>query len=168
MPNFLDGFRGGFRVLKQAWDDGNVCLLECKDSRTGELVAVLAVQGFEKDKDEVNLVLFGRLHGLASLNTLQCPDENGGFKPLREWRTWKTVDKVHSHPPHCEIQWIDCEGCPTPDKREAVAIVESEGKCYYICSDHLATMGVRSHHDKNCKHCSYTHWTGWKLVRMLP
>ena len=57
----------------------------------------------------------------------------------------------------CEIQWIDCNGVPTPDTNVAVASVTfiKDGRCFNICADHLTTLWLnKCHHDSNCTHYS--------------
>lgn len=56
--------------------------------------------------------------------------------------------------PTCQIQWIDCNGRPTPDQNEAIGVaaftLHGETRRFPICAAHLASMG-QVHHG-HCKH----------------
>lgn len=53
----------------------------------------------------------------------------------------------------CQIEWIDCNGKPTPDTNVAVGSAICNGIAFAICADHLVTLQWnRLHHSSTCKH----------------
>jgi hypothetical protein len=64
--------------------------------------------------------------------------------------------------PKCQIQWIDCDGKPTPDQNEAIGLasITSHGQTqrFPICAAHLASMGQV--HSGRCRHVS-AHGSRW-------
>lgn len=56
--------------------------------------------------------------------------------------------------PKCQIQWIDCDGKPTPDVNEAIGLaaitIRGETRRFPICAAHLASMGQV--HSGRCSH----------------
>lgn len=66
-----------FEVLRQAFENGDVALLECQLKATGESVAV--VVAVNRDSDEFAFVPFAMMFNGNPYEMLNPPDPEGGF-----------------------------------------------------------------------------------------
>lgn len=74
---FLEGYRPNFETLRRAFSGEHVVLLECKDRRTGRLVAAVCAVNRESDGN-FSFVPFARMleNGYADI---MPPKPEGGF-----------------------------------------------------------------------------------------
>jgi hypothetical protein len=84
---FLDGYKANFETLSQAFDDGNVVLMECKDAKTGELVACICA--VNREDKEVEFVPFARMFDGNPYEQLQPPDPD----TANDFRSLEQVDR---------------------------------------------------------------------------
>lgn len=79
---FLDKHKANFDTLQRAFDDGAIALMECKDVKTGELVAVVCA--VQKNGDDVEMVPFARMFDGNPYEQVLPPLPEGGFAPVPE------------------------------------------------------------------------------------
>lgn len=71
-----------FNTLVDAAHDGALCLLECKDSVTGEVISALCL-GYENKDGSYEVVPVGQLFNFDARNRVQLPaEEKDQFLPL--------------------------------------------------------------------------------------
>lgn len=71
-----------FNLLVDAAHDGGLCLLECKDSVTGEVISALCI-GYEYEDGSYEMVPVGQLFNFDANNRIQLPaEEEGEFVSL--------------------------------------------------------------------------------------
>ena len=77
----VEAHKPNFKTLQQAFKDGQVGLVECYDTRLGEVVAVLCAfnKEFVDGKEEVLFVPFATLLNGDPYSILQPPKPEGGF-----------------------------------------------------------------------------------------
>jgi hypothetical protein len=67
------------------------------------------------------------------------------------------IKAMHTDMLTCKIQWIDCQGQPTPDDNPALGFAVHQGIYYPICAQHKDTLDrAMAHHDIGCRHDART------------
>jgi|SRR5580658_4483430 hypothetical protein len=74
---FLDDHKANFDMLRMAFDLGDAVLMECKDKKTGELVAVIGAMNAQGHR--VGFVPFARMFNGNPYDQLLPPKPEGGF-----------------------------------------------------------------------------------------
>lgn len=68
--------RSNFETLKRAFEDGNACLLECTDKKSGKAVAVIcAIQNSGDNKLPLELVPFAKMFDDNPYEEVDPPEE---------------------------------------------------------------------------------------------
>lgn len=72
------GHKANFETLKQAFDAGDVALMECEVATTGEVVAVICAANRNPD-GEIEFVPFASMFNGDPYEMLNPPNPDGGF-----------------------------------------------------------------------------------------
>ncbi len=72
------GHKTNFETLQQAFDAGEVALMECQLSATGEAVAVICAANRHRN-GEVEFVPFATMFNGNPYDMLNPPNQDGGF-----------------------------------------------------------------------------------------
>jgi hypothetical protein len=78
------GDKTNFDTICRAIKADRCALIECKDKRTGKVVAVIAAMS-DAGNGEMDMVPLARLHSVDDLNNLQPPNPDGGFHEATPW-----------------------------------------------------------------------------------
>ncbi len=82
MP-LAEGYKQNFDTLRQAFDAGDVALMECRLRATGEPVAVLCAANRHGD-DSVDFAPFAMMFADNPYDMLDPPNLDGGFHTQEE------------------------------------------------------------------------------------
>jgi len=76
-----ESVRNNFQTLSTAFDNDNVCLLECKDQKTGEFVPVICA--VHMDGDEYVLTPFAKMFTGNPYEEVDPPEEMNDETPVQ-------------------------------------------------------------------------------------
>lgn len=78
MKTIVTGHKENFEVLRKAFQEGNVCLMECEKKDTKEKIAVICAINWDEN-EEAQMVPFASFFNGNPYEMLNPPSPEGGF-----------------------------------------------------------------------------------------